>query len=104
MRIPLAVAPLLFLSSCGIFGPSGEIGSACMEAGRSGANPALCSCVQQAADRTLSRSEQRRAADFFAEPDQAQAARAADDAGSRQFWARYRAFTNTAEALCRRPY
>lgn len=102
MRIPLAVAALLIVSSCGFSGSSGPINSACMEAGRSGANPTTCSCIQQMANQTLSRPEQRRAAKFFAKPDLAQQTRTSASAGDKQFWTRYRAFSNTAETYCRR--
>ena len=92
---------MIVLASCG---PrvSGEVGKACMAGGRSAANPALCSCVQQAANRTLSGSDQARAASFFEDPQKAQDMRAATTASANAFWDRYRNFSNTAEAMCRR--
>ena len=85
------------LSSAAFAGP---IESACMRSGRDGASRALCGCIQQVADITLSRTDQRRAAKFFKDPDQAHAVwisqRAADDA----FWDRYKEFGSMAEANC----
>lgn len=103
MRGIIATLAILILGSCGGGGGrvSGEISEACLSAGRSAANPQLCGCVQAAANSTLTRSEQRKAARFFTEPDEAQDALRADDAASERFWARYKAFSRTAEALCR---
>ena len=96
-----AVAGLAFvvLGTCGAR-VSGEIGQACMAGGRSAANPALCGCIQQVANQTLSRSDQARAASFFEDPDLAQETRTRDDARSEAFWDRYRAFSTAAERSC----
>jgi len=67
-----------------------------MDAGRSAANSATCSCIQQAANRTLGNSDQRRAAELFADPQKAQDTRQSSSA----FWTRYRSFANTAESMC----
>ncbi|ADO43279.1 hypothetical protein [Ketogulonicigenium vulgare] len=93
----LAAILALGLTACG---PRGAISEACMTGGRSAANYQLCSCVQNVADQTLSGSEQRRAADFFGEPDRAQAMRTSSSQRDRDFWTRYRAFTNTAASRC----
>lgn len=102
MRSILAIVAILTLSSCGGGGGrvTGDIGTACMAAGRSSANPALCGCVQQVANQTLSGQEQSRAAEFFAEPDRAQEIRTSDRPADERFWARYRAFADSARALC----
>jgi hypothetical protein len=100
MRVILAAVALFALTSCGGGRVSGEIGQACMDAGRSGANARLCSCVQQAANQTLSGADQARAAAFFADPDEAQAVRQSDSGSAEAFWRRYREFTQTAEAMC----
>ncbi len=55
-----------------------------------------------AADRTLSRAEQRRAARFFKDPDEAQQVRASKTDRDNEFWDRYRAFGEMAEAYCAR--
>jgi hypothetical protein len=69
---------------------------------RSKGDRALCDCIQQAADRTLSRAEQRRAARFFKDPDEAQQVRASKTDRDNEFWDRYRAFGEMAEAYCAR--
>lgn len=78
---------------------AGVVERACMASDR-GANRALCACIQQAADMTLTGRDQRRAAGFFRDPDRAQevflSQRAADDA----FWVRYQAFGDMAGAYC----
>ncbi|WP_235923980.1 arginine transporter [Pseudoroseicyclus tamaricis] len=79
---------------------TGEVSEACMAGGRSAANPALCSCVQQVANQTLSGSDRRRAATFFEDPHLAQEARTADTPAMEAFWTRYRAFADTAERVC----
>ncbi len=81
---------------------AGPIESACNSSGRSAANRALCRCIQGAADATLTRSDQRRAARFFRDPDQAQQVRMSKSAADSAFWARYRAFGDMAEAYCAR--
>lgn len=100
MRKPMTVLSLTLLTACGAGGVTGPIGNACMDADRSAANPALCSCVQSVADQTLSGSEQRRAAGFFEDPDKAQAARTSDNASTEAFWDRYRAFSDAARRSC----
>ncbi|WP_245639280.1 type II toxin-antitoxin system death-on-curing family toxin [Rubellimicrobium mesophilum] len=92
----LALGAFWVLGGCG-GGVSGEIGQACMAGGRDGANPRTCACVQGVANQTLSGPEQRRAARFFSNPDEAEEART----GSGSFWDRYEAFAARAEAVCR---
>ncbi|GGD99654.1 hypothetical protein SAMN05421774_101125 [Gemmobacter megaterium] len=97
-----------FLLSAGILLASGTatlagpIENACMSSPRAKGDRALCTCIQQAADRTLQRSEQRRAARFFKDPDQAQQIRMSKSDSDNEFWARYRAFGEMAEAFCAR--
>ncbi|MBB3711616.1 hypothetical protein FHS00_001187 [Limimaricola variabilis] len=99
MYAKLGLVALLTLAACGGGRPSGAISRACEASGRPGANAALCSCVQGAADATLSGSEQRRAAKFFKDPQKAQDTRQQDGSGA--FWSRYKAFAERAEAICR---
>jgi hypothetical protein len=79
---------------------AGPIERACNSSGRPQANAGLCACIQQAADMTLSRSEQTRAAKFFRDPHQAQVVRQSSQRGDSVFWERYRAFGTTAETYC----
>lgn len=79
---------------------AGAIDNACLRGGRT-SSAGLCACIQRAADLTLSRADQRRAARFFKDPGEAQEVRASKRASDNAFWARYRNFTDTAEAYCR---
>ena len=92
----VALGALWVLGGCG-GGVSGEICQACMAGGRDAANPRVCSCIQGVANRSLSGADQRRAARFFSNPDEAQQVRASRD----PFWDRYEAFATQAEATCR---
>lgn len=98
----LAMISLTALVACGNGGGrvSGVIGSACMAADRTAANSALCSCVQRAANQTLSAGEQNRAAEFFEDPNKAQETRRSDHGPTERFWARYKDFSNTARQMC----
>lgn len=100
MRNVLVLLAGLALAACGGGGASGPIGSACVRADRDAANPALCSCIQRVANQSLSTADQRRAADFFANPDKAEQVRRSDATRDDQFWDRYRAFASRAEAVC----
>jgi hypothetical protein len=109
MRWILALVAVLALASCGgrsgggggsVRSATGEISRACLAANRSAASPQLCGCVQGVANQTLGSSDQRRAADFFADPQEAQDTRQSDRNSDEAFWARYKNFTTTAEALC----
>lgn len=92
-----AALALPFMSTIAAAGP---IESACNRSDRDAASRALCSCIQQVADMTLESRDQRRAAVFFRDPDQANetwlSKRPQDDA----FWERYKNFGATAEAYC----
>lgn len=79
---------------------AGLIESACNASDRPAANRQVCRCIDSVADRTLTRSEQRRAARFFRNPDEAQAVRMSRSREDNEFWARYRAFGDLAEQMC----
>lgn len=78
---------------------AGPIERACMASDRGG-NRSLCGCIQQAADSTLSGSDQRRAAKFFKDPEDAHATWVSQSAADDAFWDRYKSFGKTAEAYC----
>ena len=80
---------------------AGTIERACLGSDRPGASRALCGCIQDAADLTLSNSDQRRAAGFFRDPHSAQEVRTSDRGSDEAFWLRYREFGSTAESFCR---
>lgn len=98
MRVVAAVLIVISLTSCGAR-VTGEIGKACIAADRSAANSRLCSCVQRAANQTLSGSDQIRAAAFFEDPELAQETRQSGGSAGR-FWDRYKVFTETARQSC----
>lgn len=97
-RIIIAAAAVTLTAPLAIAGP---IDSACIRSDRARGNAALCGCIQQVADQTLSRSDQRRAARFFQDPHRAQEARTSDSSSDSAFWSRYQSFANSAAAYCR---
>jgi hypothetical protein len=102
MRYFLILGAFATMAACGggSRGASGEISQACLEADRRAASPALCSCVQQVANQSLSNSDQTRAAVFFSEPQLAQDTRQSDRSSDERFWQRYRAFSDLAGQIC----
>ncbi len=98
MKKSLLTVAFVFVGAASAW--AGPIDRACLKADRSAANRALCTCIQQVADQTLSRSDQRRAAKFFADPDKAQETRVSDRNSDENFWGRYKNFATTAEAYC----
>lgn len=73
---------------------------ACLKSDRQGANRALCGCIQQVADMTLRGGDQRRAAKFFTDPEEAQKVRLSDRDSDNDFWDRYKAFGESAQTFC----
>lgn len=96
-QLSAAVAVLLSMSA-GLVA-AGPIQRACMASDRGG-DRSLCSCIQQAADMTLSGSDQRRAAKFFKDPEAAHVTWVSQKASDDAFWERYKSFGQTAEAYC----
>jgi hypothetical protein len=79
---------------------AGAIESACLKSNRPGVNRALCGCIQNAADQTLSRGEQRMAAAFFKDPEKAQEVRMSKKDRDNEFWRKYKSFGEVAAAYC----
>lgn len=95
------ISAVLALTACGGGGRvSGDVGKACMAADRKAASTTLCSCVQQAANRTLQGSDQKRAAAFFEDPHKAQETRQSNNRSDEAFWLRYKQFSSTATQMC----
>ena len=92
---------LLFVITLGNSAFAGDIERACLGSDRSAANGPLCGCIQDAADLTLSTSDQRRAAAFFRDPHRAQEVRQSDRRADEVFWGRYKEFGEAAETFCR---
>lgn len=97
-RIIIAAAAVMMTAPLAMAGP---IDSACVRSDRGARQPALCGCIQQVANQTLSRSDQRLAASFFRDPHKAQVVRMSKRDSDNAFWARYKRFTGAAEAYCR---
>jgi len=95
----IGIAAALFLAAAGTAG-AGTIERACLKSERAGGDRALCGCIQDAADLTLARNEQRRAAEFFRDPHLAQVVRMSDRRTDEAFWQKYRRFGETASAFC----
>lgn len=111
----LYLASLLVLAACGggrdgvdrfnggmtMQFATGPVASACQRSDRDGANRLLCGCIQAAANRHLSRSDQRLAVRFFRDPHQAQVVKMSRTARDDAFWDRYKAFAAAARRACR---
>ncbi|MBD3680046.1 MAG: hypothetical protein HUJ27_16800 [Rhodobacteraceae bacterium] len=73
---------------------------ACMASDRAAGNRALCGCIQDVANITLSRNDQKTAARLFRDPDRAQQVRMSSRSSDERFWQSYRSFGETAEVYC----
>ncbi len=83
-----------------VFAANGVIERACRTSGRNSATPRLCGCIQAVANHSLSRSERRRAAKLFKDPNMAQEIRQSDRRSDETFWKNYRAFGDLARRSC----
>ncbi|GAA0294609.1 hypothetical protein [Rhodovulum strictum] len=97
MRVFALAAVVAAFSTPALAGP---IERACLGSDRPGVSRGVCGCIQQAANVTLSASDQRQAAKFFRDPHQAQVVRQSKSDRDSQFWQRYKRFGATAEAYC----
>lgn len=79
---------------------SGPIGTACLNHRRTGATPARCSCVQAAANQTLSQAQQKRSVLFFSEPGKLQDIRQSSAPANARLWDAWQRFADTAQTLC----
>tara|TARA_R110002074_G_scaffold36091_11_gene98391 strand:+ start:867 stop:1172 length:306 start_codon:yes stop_codon:yes gene_type:complete len=79
---------------------AGPIENACNRSDRSQSTRSLCRCIDAVARTTLTRSEQRRAARFFNDPDEAQRVRVSSRRRDAEFWENYSAFGAEAERAC----
>lgn len=100
-QIAILTAAAAFVASVETAASAGPISSACLASPRSGKSIALCRCIQQVADHTLSLRDQRTAAKFFNDPSQAQAMRRSNSAAGKKFWERYTLFGDKASRHCR---
>ena len=95
----LAAAFAVILPAVSGAAVAGPIQKACMASDRGG-DRTLCSCIQQAADMTLSGSDQKRAVGFFKNPDKAHKTWMSKSRSDDAFWDRYKAFEAQAVAIC----
>ncbi len=113
----LALVALTTVSACGGGKPSystrgafapmvlyatGPLQQACLSQGRSGASKGRCGCIQAVADQQLSSPEQRRGVEAFKDPHKMQVWRQSDRASDNAFWDTWKAFGQTAAAVCSR--
>lgn len=80
---------------------AGVIERACLKSNREAATRSLCGCIQDAANLTLSKSDQKLAASFFRDPHKAQVVRQSNNRGHEAFWQRYQNFGATAQVFCK---
>jgi hypothetical protein len=97
--VAVALTPVVIVVTPSI-AMAGPIDRACMASDRRARSPRLCACIQQVADQTLTRADQRMAARFFRDPQMAQDIRQSDNRDHEIFWRKYRAFGETAAATC----
>ncbi|NCQ25279.1 MAG: hypothetical protein GW798_12685 [Roseovarius sp.] len=79
---------------------SGPINTACLQSDRKARSRSLCGCIQAVANDTLSGPEQRRAVQFYRDPQKAQGVRQSDRTGDQRFWKVYAAYAARAEQVC----
>lgn len=117
-RSVLAGAIALLVASCGPGAPvsdgrytaaqlegahrfaSGPIKTACTRQSQRTVSYEKCGCVQAAADLTLSASQQKRSAEFFADPEKLQKMKLSDSPANERFWTVWAQFAQTAEEMC----
>jgi hypothetical protein len=95
-----ATAMALCITFVAGFAHAGPVGKACLKSDRKAASRTLCTCIQQAADMTLSGSDQKRVAKFFNDPEAVQKVKLSDSDRDDEFWTRYRNFSDTAQGVC----
>lgn len=79
---------------------TGPIKTACTRQRERTVSVEKCGCVQAAADLTLSASEQKRSAEFFADPEKLQKMKLSDTPANERFWDVWAQFADTAEQMC----
>ena len=73
---------------------------ACLQSDRAQATRSRCTCIGRVADQVLTRSDQRKGAKLFRDPHQAQEIRQSSNRSNEEFWLRWKAFGQTAQAVC----
>ncbi len=96
----MALGLALALTAIPMTADTSRIKSACLQSDRLGATSSRCSCIQKVANKSLTRSDRRLASKFFSDPHKAQEIRQSDRRSHEEFWKRYRAFGDAAQATC----
>ncbi len=71
-----------------------------MDSDRNARSYALCGCLQQVANQTLDRGDQRLAAKIFRKPQMAQDIKMSDSSSHEVFWRKYQNFGAAATQSC----
>lgn len=95
----LIIAGALMAMS-GSWATASQIERACIKSDRQAASRALCGCIQDVADLTLSTADQKLAATFFKTPQKAQDIRQSNNSRNESFWDRYKEFGAVASQFC----
>ena len=102
--VPLLSALVLTLSVAGALAPvpakANPIERACLESSRAAGDRELCSCVGEAANRTLTARQMREGARFFTDPQRAQEVRDSTSRRHEDMWRAWNDFGQTAEDMC----
>ena len=93
---------LIVLALTAIPAVAAPIERACLASERGKGQRNICGCLQGAANVTLSAKDQKRAAEFFADPEKAQKVRTSDRRSDEAFWERYQSFSETARIYCQK--
>ena len=100
MRYPLIAATAALILTTAVAAEAGPVSRACLASDSKARSYALCRCLQQVANRTLDRSDQRLAAKFFRKPQMAQDIKMSDSRSHEVFWTKYKSFGATASRSC----
>jgi hypothetical protein len=94
----IAASAALILTS--VAAEAGPISRACLASDRNSRSNSLCGCLQQVANKTLDRGDQRLAAKIFRKPQMAQDIKMSDSSSHEVFWKKYKNFGASATKTC----
>lgn len=96
----ICTAFLIFATPMQAIAGPGSIDHACRQAARPQATPKLCTCIQQVANTTLTKSERYKVSKWFLDPHKAQQTRQSDRRSDEILWTRYKDFGARAQKTC----
>ena len=82
------------------FAQAQQIERACLRSDREARSRALCGCIQQAANLTLSANDQKLAASFYNKPGRLEDIQGSGRSAQLRFLERYAAYVEAARAFC----